>query len=260
LLYDGNYLCHRLHRSIIHNHSACFINTSLSGDRKSAIGCFDQGDVKPADTTRTTQQPTESAVAEPTESPAEKTLVSETKKSKETVITSYKGTLDNFRAYQGAKTPDIFIALFKKEIAPNIHQKPAIALSDGKTLLKIVVKFKSNNDKSPNFALNGAKLVSVHKDDTSLTWIIEALPQAGVMQADLTILTDTDIITYPLTLAPPISGFSPSKTNFITFTKNNGPANLKNDLNNDGKLDYLDDYIYTANYLVRKEAAVNTKK
>ncbi len=219
-----------------------------------------KSEVKSADTTSAPHQPTESASAEPTESPAEKPSVSEANKSKETVITSYRGTLDNFRAYQGAKTPDMFIALFKKEIAPNIHQQPAIALSDGKTLLKIVVKLKSNSDKSPNFALNGAKLVSVHRDDASLTWMIEALPQAGVIQAGLTILTDTDIIEYPLTLAPPINGFSPSKTNFIAFTKNNGPVNPKKDTNSDGRHDYLDDYIYTANYLVRKEATANTKK
>jgi len=194
------------------------------------------------------------------ESVSENKQLSEPPKPATVKITSYKGGIENFRAYKGEKSPAIFMALFSKKIAPDISQEPAIALNDGKTPVKIVVELKGNGEKSPNFALNGARLVSLNKDDDSFTWIVEALPQANIMQASLTILTDKDIIEYPFTLTPPIKFFSPAESDFTVFLKDSGAATPKRDLNNDGKHDYMDDYIYTANYLITKYAAGKAKK
>ena len=174
-------------------------------------------------------------------------------------MTSYKGVLDNFREYKGEKSPASFIALFNKEITPTVRQEPAVALSDGKTPLKLRVTLEKAVDKSPTFSLNGAKLVSLNRDASS-AWIIEALPQAGTERASLTIMTDSDIIDYPLTLAPPIKDISPAEADFAAFLKDSGAAVPKRDLNGDGRHDYLDDFIYTANYLVRKGAAGKIKK
>ncbi|MFA7062471.1 MAG: cohesin domain-containing protein [Pedobacter sp.] len=193
------------------------------------------------------------------EPPAGKIPVSEPQKQVSPKSTSYKGVLENFRAYHGEKTLAILIALFNKKIAPTIRQEPVVAVSDGKTPVKIVAELKGVSDKSPNFALNGAKLVSLNMDDASI-WIVETLPQANIMQASLTILTDKDIIEYPLTLVPPVDGISPAEKDFEIFLSDNGAATPKRDLNGDGKRDYLDDYFYTAHYLIMKGAAGKAKK
>lgn len=216
-------------------------------------------DTKPTEIAVTPIQTVESAVAKPVEPSAAEIPAKEPEKSEPVKITSYKGVLENFRAYSGEKTPAIYVALFKKEISPNIHQEPAISLSDGKTPLKIMVKLMGTGDKSPNFALNGAKLVSLNKD-TSSTWVIEALPETGGIQASLTVLTDRDIIEYPLTLAPPVERVNASEADFAAFLSDSQETKPRRDLNGDGKHDYLDDFIYTANYLMKKGVAGKAEK
>jgi hypothetical protein len=61
-------------------------------------------------------------------------------------------------------------------------------------------------------------------EDASSAWIVEALPQAGTVSACLTIMTDSDIMEYTLTLAPPIKGISPAKADFAVFQKDSGVA------------------------------------
>lgn len=195
----------------------------------------------------------------PSEPPAMDKTVAEMPKPVKAKETSYVGTLENFRTYTGEKSPAKFVALFNKEVAKTIHQEPAIAVSDGKTSVKIVVKLESIADKSPNFALSGAKLVSLNRDNSS-GWIIEALPQTGTLSANLTILSDSDIIDYPLTLVPPLSGITGSETDFSNFLKDSGVAAPKRDLNDDGKHDYLDDFIYTGHYLIQKNIIEKPKK
>lgn len=218
-----------------------------------------RSDTKPADTSGIPEQFTEPAATTPVEPPAEEKPVTEPQKPEKVKLTAYKGTLENFRVYKGEKSPAILVALVNNKIAATIRQEPAVALSDGKTTLKILVKLETANVKSPNFALDGAKLVSLNKDDAA-TWIVEALPQANIVQASLTILTDSEIIEYPLTLAPPVEGVSPAEADFVVFLNDSGAATPKRDLNGDGKHDYLDDYIYTANYLIRKGTTGKVKK
>lgn len=226
-----------------------------------------KNDTKPSETKPTETKaapqtsPNEpSATASPAEPASAEKPASEPQKPEKVKVTSYKGVLENFRTYNGVKTTAMLIALFNNEIAPNIRQEPAIALSDGKTSIRVVIKREGADDRSPNFALNGAKLVSLNRDLVSDTWIIEALPQIGIIQAGLTILTDSDIIEYPLTLSPSFERTSSSEADFAAFLKDSGAANPRRDLNGDGRHDYLDDYIYTANYILKKSAAGKTKK
>jgi hypothetical protein len=217
-------------------------------------------DTNPANTTDVPAQTTEPEATKPIVVPAEEEPVLKPQKPENASITSYKGTLENFHAYKGKKSPANLIALFNKNIAPTIRQEPAVALSDGKTPVKILTKLATTDDKLPNFALNGAKLISLNRDNASFTWIIEVLPQANIMQSSLVILTDSDRIEYPLTLAPLVEGVSPAEADFVVFLKDSGVATPKRDLNGDGKHDYLDDFIYTANYLMRRGATGKTKK
>lgn len=205
-----------------------------------------------------TQPVEQPPAAKPIEAPTTEKQTSDQQKPGKDTTTAYTGTLENFLAYKGDKSPSAFTALFDKEIAPNIRQEPAIAMSDGKMPLKVLVKLGSASNKSPNFALNSAKLVSLNKDNSS-TWIIVALPQSGIVQASLTIMTDNSTIVYPLTLAPPAESVTTSIADFATFLKDSGAASPRYDFNKDKKHDYIDDFIYTANYLFKKSAAEKTK-
>jgi len=161
-------------------------------------------------------------------------------------------TLESFRVYQGEKSPAIFVALMTREVSSSIHQEPVVALSDGTSTVKIRATLAGSDDESPNFALNGARLVSLSKDGA--TWIIEAQPQMGILQASLTILAGSEIIEFPLTLAPPVAGLSTDEAEFAAFLKDSGAVPPKRDLNGDRRHNYLDDFIYTANYLSLKGA------
>ncbi len=209
---------------------------------------------KQSETPAVPEQSTEPAAGRQEESAAELPPVVEPKKADKIKVTTYAGILELFRAYKGERSPAIFTALFSNEISPAVHQEPAVVLSDGTTPVKILVKLAASGDRSPNFSLNGAKLLSLKKGDPS-TWIVEALPKAGVMQATLTILTEGDLIEYPLTLAPVVAGVSSADTEFAVFL-----ADPKRDLNGDGRHDYQDDFVYTANFLIKKGAGGDIKK
>jgi hypothetical protein len=205
--------------------------------------------VKPADASAPTDAPV------PGETPAPGKPAAATKKAGAIGTTSYTAVLERFRDYQGVKTPAIMIALFKQPISPSFRQEPFVALSDGTTTVTIVADLPAEAGSSPNFALNGAKLVSLKKDDASLTWFIEALPVKGALNASLMILSEDRVTEYPLTIAPAISNAASTEAEFAAFLKDADNTPAQHDVNGDGKYDGIDDYIYTANYLVGQQKA-----
>ncbi len=213
---------------------------------------------KPADSNVAAAKPAEPLTVKAPEPPAVEKPAAEPQKPEKIRFISYPSILDDFRTYNGPKIPARLLELLNKQVAPVIRQEPAVALSNGKNILKIIVEISGAADKSPNFALSGAKLVSLHRD--AAAWIVEAMPQTGALLANLTILTDSDTIEYPLTLAPVVEGISASEADFAAFLKDGAAPAPKRDLNGDGKHDYTDDYIYAVNFLVKKEVANKTKK
>jgi len=175
-------------------------------------------------------------------------------------MTALPGALENFSNFKGEKTPANCIALLAGQKSALIRQEPAFALSDGTTVLKITAELNNVGNKSPNFALQGAKLVALSADSAAATWTITALPQAGVSQASLTVLTDREIIEFPLTVAPPVTAVTTAEADFAAFLKDSGTTPPKHDLNGDARHDYLDDFIYSVNYLSRKTATQKSAK
>jgi len=240
---------------------ATAVQTSLGGAAVSGTVSMPE-DVQPKNDPEPTEPAAESPPAEyraevqTSEPVSEQVPVPAAPKTEPVTLTYIKGALENFSTYKGEKTPANYIALLSKQDSATIRQEPAFVLSDGSTALKIVTELKNAGDKSPNFALQGAKLISLTADNASSTWIITALPQTGVDQAILTILTDREIIEFPLTIAPPVKTVTSAEADFSAFLKDSGAAPPKHDLNNDGRHDYLDDFIYTINYLSKKGAPV----
>jgi len=183
--------------------------------------------------------------------------VSQSTAAAENKGTRNKSVLEQFRLFQGEKSPDKLIALFAG-LTAGTGQKPPVALSDGKTNVQVFVDSPSAGKTAPNFALKGAKLVSLKKSGDS-TWIVEVLPDKGTFEVTVNVLQDGTIRQIPLTVVPPLpadlkigAGGKLTGTDFNLFLKERGTDKAPSfDLNGDGKRDYIDDYIFTANYLVK---------
>ncbi len=165
---------------------------------------------------------------------------------------SYCSVLERFKTYKGSRTPAALIALFEKPVAPELRQEPAIAVSDGSAGVRVHAKLPKGAGLSPNINLSGLELVSLHYEEESGSLILDLRPQINRIQATVTILTDQAIITYPLTVLPPAKVTTQEAT-FAAFLKDASAQKPRFDLNGDGSHDYLDDYIYTGHYLIKKK-------
>jgi hypothetical protein len=171
----------------------------------------------------------------------------------------YNSVLERFRDYKGEKSVKSLVDLFTMETMPGINQEPAIALSDGKSIVKVAVRVSASGNVAPNFSLKGAKLISIMMDGD--TWVIEALPDRNVYLATLTILNNGSMVEVPLTVSPLINSkiFTTGTLNvaeFNLFLNERGTEKAPRfDLNGDGVRNYIDDYIITANFIVRHDSS-----
>jgi hypothetical protein len=169
--------------------------------------------------------------------------------------------LERFRVFKGEKSPQSLIALFRSAMAGN-SQEPHMALSDGKAIVKVFVNLPASSKSEPEFALKEAKLVSLNKSGDS-TWVVEVLPNKGSLEASVIVLQDGKMAELPLTVAPPLAADPKTgearvlnEADFAAFLKKRGTGNVTGSgLNSGGKHDYIDDYIYTANFLAQSDAA-----
>jgi hypothetical protein len=164
--------------------------------------------------------------------------------------------LEHFRVYRGKRTPAALCDLFTSSTkAYRARQRPEILLSSGAATVSISFVLPSPSGSAPNFAFNGARLLSYTQIKAD-EWLIEALPETGVLKAEMLVLTDSETLEVPLVVAPPLpAGTDLSEKGFTAFLGGADPAAVpQTDLNGDGRRDYLDDYIFTANYLARKNA------
>lgn len=176
-------------------------------------------------------------------------LASETKKIA-TVI-------DSVKAYSGTRTLKGFAKLFdgSEAKAAGVEQTPRIFVADGKKSLKVMVSF-SGDAGVPSFSLKGANLKGIRSvSEKSLE--LEIMPQINKLDVRLTIVNRKQTVEVPLMVVPPVSAA-------ITELSDQALENLlvkadaKNkallfDLNQDGKQDYLDDYILVGHWLIRND-------
>lgn len=162
--------------------------------------------------------------------------------------------LDRFKAYSGEKTINGLLDLFVVDEGTQVRQDPPILLADGKADLKLTVPNPQGKE-APNFALKKAKLVNLQVSADG-SWVVVAKPEKGAYDASVTMLVNDTAVEMPLTVAPKVdidldkSG-KVDMSDFRLFLKDRGTEKApKFDLNKDGRRDYMDDYIFTANFLV----------
>ncbi|QWV96264.1 cohesin domain-containing protein [Geomonas nitrogeniifigens] len=162
--------------------------------------------------------------------------------------------LDRFKAFQGERTPANLIALFRQDAPVPFRQLPPVALADGKATVTLVIGTVTG-EATPSFTFSGCTYVAHRR--TEAGWEIQARPKRDVVKADITMLYGGLRQQMPLAVAPRaslVSGMTrPVKeADFERFLKDRGtPSRPRFDLNKDGRRDYVDDYIYAVNYLVR---------
>ncbi|MGD0844610.1 MAG: hypothetical protein ABSA06_09625 [Geobacteraceae bacterium] len=114
-----------------------------------------------------------------------------------------KSVVQRFREFRGERGLKAFVALFERGPHDMLVQEPPVALSDGKTPVRITLPLQLEDGDSPNVALSDAQLVHLEKEGDK-GWVITALPNEGTWSASLLIKVDEKIIELPLVVAPPV--------------------------------------------------------
>lgn len=172
-------------------------------------------------------------------------------KEAEKKFQSFDNVLQLFKAFKGERTMKAMISLFADAEIPAFTQSPPVAIADGKTPVKITLVVKPSGDESPKFIMQGASVKQLSSEGEAVTWIIEAVPKKDVYDVLLTVIDGSRILEYPLTVSPQINpllskGKKLSEADFALYLAK--PP--KFDFNKDKKFDAIDDFIYTANYIV----------
>jgi hypothetical protein len=170
------------------------------------------------------------------------------------------GVLERFKEFKGEKTPGALMALFETQ-DNNAKQDPPIVLSNGKDTIKIVLELDSKG-KGNNFLLDGVNLVSLKNKEKNF-WILELLPDSGTFEATVSVPRENQLYVIPLTVSPPIDVSAANKlteADFKRYLREKGTTKAPGfDLNKDGRRDYIDDFIFTANYLVQQDGPAKQK-
>ena len=173
------------------------------------------------------------------------------KKSGEIRKTGYPAVLDRFRIFQGERKIAALAELFSAPVSDEAGQEPAIAISDGKQVVRVLTGFSSpDDDAAPNFAATEARILSVKAAENSDGWIIDLIPAKGTMTAAVSILLGNRLFEVPVVTVPPVRNLTFSEKEIAAFLKDSTAEKPGFDLNDDGRHDYLDDYIYTGHYLL----------
>jgi hypothetical protein len=165
-------------------------------------------------------------------------------------IQQFDSVLKRFKKFKGERTAKAIIGLFAQDEMTGYHQEPAVALSDGKTPIRATFISSSGDIKAADVAVMGARIISVKKDpDYTNTWIAELVPEKNAYEASFAVSDGTLKRIYPLTIAPKIDMKMNKSGTLIEKDLGTYMSNQQQDVNKDGKKNYLDDYIFTANYL-----------
>jgi hypothetical protein len=202
-------------------------------------------------------------VSQETISYATRTVPSAQPTGQNKLIYSQKSVLERFRIYKGERSPKTLIELFNQEPLIGFRQDPPIVLSDGKATVKISFIAMPAGKKNPDVKVTGVTLLSLTKDpENTNTWIAELRPDKKAVSATLVVSQEKVNMEFPIAVSPEANvdldkSGTVTDADFMVFLRDRGPAQKPQyDLNGDGKRDYVDDYIFTANYIVKKPVVI----
>ena len=155
----------------------------------------------------------------------------------------FPSVLESFHDFSGERTPAALLALFDAG-ERGMVQEPAVALSDGAGTVILRVVAREGN--APVFNLEKASLADIRTEEGE--WVLTVVPEPGTCDSRL-LITDGDLLSgIPLVVAPPLRGVEDALS-----LDEAGLAQLlaggddRFDLNGDGVLNYIDEYLLAAN-------------
>jgi hypothetical protein len=165
-------------------------------------------------------------------------------------IYAQKSVLDRFKEYKGERTLSAMVSLFENESMLGCRQEPPVSISDGKSIVRVIFVSTPQEHLDSNIAVTGARLLSLKKDaDNTNTWIAELMPEKGTFQASLSISEGGVTMIIPLAVSPKVNVRHGRSGSWTDADLKDYLRQKRAGLNKDGKQDYLDDYVFTANYL-----------
>jgi len=114
-----------------------------------------------------------------------------------------KSVLELLRSYSGERTPAALARLFERR-DDMFSQEPPVLLSDGSASLRLTVNM--NSDRSPKFAIldGSCRALKVGEDGA---WVLEIVPARGSLASSVAVLSEDEVIEFPLAVAPPLELF-----------------------------------------------------
>ena len=109
--------------------------------------------------------------------------------------------LDAFRSYSGERTLAALAGLFERHDAM-FSQEPPLLLSDGTAALRLTVRAGNHSEKAPQFFISGGTCVDLNSSETG-EWELAIVPDRGALLTSVTVLIGSEMIEYPLAVAPP---------------------------------------------------------
>jgi len=111
--------------------------------------------------------------------------------------------LQRFEDFKGEQGIGAFASLFDRAGGETVLQDPPIALSDGKTPVRVTLQAGPGAGELPALLVSDAKLVSVGRGEGG-QWLITLLPNEGSGRTALILRGAEEAVEIPLVVAPPI--------------------------------------------------------
>jgi hypothetical protein len=118
-------------------------------------------------------------------------------------LVSGGSVLQMFKDFRGERGLKAYVALFTPPPQRTYSQEPAVALSDGKTQVRVTLPAFPGSGVAPDVALFDARLVHLGRGEGS-DWVITALPNEGSWNARLIVKGAAKLMEIPLVTAPPV--------------------------------------------------------
>lgn len=118
-----------------------------------------------------------------------------------------ESVLERLRTFNGERTPAALRCLFAPVAGDEFHQEPAVVLTDGQNELLAHIGPAADGDEIRCFLIRGAHFCSLRKGDGG-EWLLSVVPDRGMTEASITVLTLKSLVEYPLTVAPPLDLFN----------------------------------------------------
>jgi hypothetical protein len=121
------------------------------------------------------------------------------------IFSRREGLLERFIALTGGRSLSALVGLLQSG-GSDATQDPPLLVSDGNVALILTVRVSGKSTHAPQFFISGGHCTSL-KPAGNGTWIVEIIPDRGVMKASVIVLSGREAIEYPLAVAPPRSLF-----------------------------------------------------